>query len=316
MRVDHAEEVLERHVARETVALHVEEEVAGRRTRQRAEAVTDLPGVEQLVSRDSAGVRSTVLQGRLRVELAKARGAHARGRIGIGRQLREGRHGGDPSGRQREHLTRPHSGDLREVIVALSLRRAARREPAGVAVRDGIRIGCRPVDEHGQLEIALHGCVVRGELVHAISMLGAVAEDHVHLHRRGSLEPLQVRRVFAELEDRLGTDPPGKLRVCRLVAPSPSGAGRVHAKQKVGAAHPASVEERRLVNDVIPLAHRCKGVGLESEQLLSRTRVAVALILERLDAQTPGSKCVEMALLVPGTKVRKHLAQRGPVARY
>ena len=42
---------------------------------------------------------------------------------------------------QREHLTGPHACDLRQVIVLLSLRGAARGESAGVAMLDGVRIG-------------------------------------------------------------------------------------------------------------------------------------------------------------------------------
>ena len=78
LHVDRAEEILERHVAGEPIAFHVEEDVAGRRCRERAQAVPDLPGVEQLMTRHPAGIWSAMLQCGLRSQRVECRRTHAR----------------------------------------------------------------------------------------------------------------------------------------------------------------------------------------------------------------------------------------------
>jgi len=52
--VDRAEEILERHIARETVALHVEEDIRRVMGSERAQTVPNFPGIEQFVSRDTS----------------------------------------------------------------------------------------------------------------------------------------------------------------------------------------------------------------------------------------------------------------------
>ena len=181
-------------------------------------------------------------------------------------------------------------------------------------MRNRIRVRVVESREHRRVEIALHRRVVRGELVDSIWMLGAVAEDDLHQLRRSALQALQVRGVLAELEQRLGPHSARQLRVSSLVRERAELARMLDTQEEVGAAEPAAIEERRLVDDVVAGAHRGERLGLERLQLGSRARVAVLTVLERLDAQAARGERLEVVPLVSGAEVREHLAQRGGIA--
>ena len=226
----------------------------GEGLRQRAQPVTDLPGVEQLVSRRAIG--DAVLGAATPPEHAARR--RWTGCIRSGASTVSGSSASAvivaiADRLQREHLTAAHARDLRKMVVLLALRGAASRKTARAAMLDRIGIRGVLIDEHRRFEVGFHACVIGGELVDAIWMLDTVAEDHLHRRWCGSLQPRDVRRVLAQLEDRLGADSARELRIRRFVSPPPARARRVHAQQEVGSAHPAPVEERRLVDDVVAL---------------------------------------------------------------
>ena len=110
---------------------------------------------------------------------------------------------------------------------------------------------------------------------------------------RDALEPCELVRVDAHLEDRGGLDALGELRVGDVVAPRAEVRRAVVApEQEVRVPAPAAVEERALEDDVRPGAHRGERLGLGVAQLRGRPRLAArhlhdrpALLAERLDVQ-------------------------------
>ena len=121
---------------------------------------------------------------------------------------------------------------------------AQREEVADLAVRARPRLGDRRVGDE-PLEPAAESPVVRAELLGAERHALAGAEHDVHEPRGAALDPRDLLRVEAELEDVRGLRVPRELRVDDLV-----GAVRLELEE-VGAPRPAGgVVEDGLVDHV------------------------------------------------------------------
>jgi hypothetical protein len=182
-------------------------------------------------------------------------------------------------------------------------------------VVDRVRVRLVETLEQRRVEIALDGRVVCGELIETVGVLGPVTEDDVHRLRRCSLQPLEMCRVLAQLQQRLGADPARELGVRCLVGEPPPGARRVDTHEEVRTAEPAAVEECRLVDDVIAVTHRLDGLGLEGAEVRRRARIPITAVFEGLDPQPALGERLEVVLLVSGAETREHLAERRGIAR-
>ena len=104
---------------------------------------------------------------------------------------------------------------------------------------------------------------------------GAAAEGHVHPLGLEALDRRQRGVIRADLEQGAAFCAPGELRVGDLVAPRAESARLLDAEQEVGEAEPSTVEECRLVDDVVASTDRL-------DRCCGGAAVLLAAVLDRL----------------------------------
>ena len=178
-------------------------------------------------------------------------------------------------GAQLLDLQATDAGDESEVIVGAAAPIALDPPVAHVAVLGGLGISSGVARGERRLEPLFHEPVVGrviGEPI-AFGLKVMVRRDDVRFLRLAALQALEQARVHAELEDRARACLRRELRVRDLVRPVAEIARARDLAQEIGAAVPAVVGERRLVDDVRAGAHRGErrryavGVGRRADLL-------------------------------------------------
>ena len=101
-------------------------------------------------------------------------------------------------------------------------------------------------------------------------MRAPISGDHVDVLRRDTLQPPQLVRVEAELQDRRTLHDARELGVGGLIAPRPQPARALDAKEEVGPALPPPIEEGGLGDHVDAGAHRFQRQAVRLPQRLYR----------------------------------------------
>ena len=200
---EHAEQELEPAGGlEERVALHVEEEVAGRGRRQEAEAALVLR-LEQAAG-ELVGAAAVELEAGLvaqRVEHRRRDAGHVEGR----RRLRQADEGLDADAVQLLDVVAPDRGDERQVVVVLPALAADGDVVAPRAVPAGPRVD---VGRRGEVraEPALRGAQEGREVARAVGLDDHRAGHDVEPLRHAALDPRDLLRVEGQLEHggRLG----------------------------------------------------------------------------------------------------------------
>ncbi len=259
---DRAEEVLEPLPRqRVRIALHVEEDVAGRGRRERGQRV----GIDDLVGDFAGGVLADLDRGLRPQRRERRRGQVARA------VLRRGRgqcvDGAEPGRDELAALVGPHARDQRQVPVGLTRARAVLGETASRAGRALVVPDLHRQGGGAVLQPRAQPFQQRQEVLDTQGFRAAVAEQQVHVRPGGPARTAQRVGVRGQLHHRGRLRVPGELRVVDLVA-----AGGVPL-QEVGAAGELAVVEDRLVD------HRRPG----PQRLLRRLRGEDRVVLLDLD---------------------------------
>ena len=206
----------------------------GGRLGQQAEAVAVLVG-QQLVALLSGRALVQLQRGLARAACAACR-AGRRGTAASSGSSASAVRVGTPACLQPGDLVAAKAGHQRQVVVGD--RGAARRRGGSRRCRSGCRAAgrCRP----GPALIVCWAwprerAHVGGEVVGAVAVALAVAEQHRQLLRRLALQPLEQRRVGGQLHQEVGLGDPRQLGVGHAVAP---------VAQRGGLARPAPGSRR------------------------------------------------------------------------
>ena len=251
---EHAEEELElRRRLEERVAFHVEEDVAGRGRREKAEAFL-LNGLEQ-VSDELAGVAAVELEPGLVAEPLE-HGPSEPLDLQFGRRRGELRKLLDAGTVQPLDLIPPNRGDERQVVVVLPLFPADRDEVAARAVvaGPGIEVGRRRVEVRA--EPPLRGAEERIEVTGSVGLDDPGAGHNVQPLGKPSLDLFDLVRVEDKLKHSRRFRGARELGVPGFVAPIPELGGLVDADDEVGQPAPPVAREGRLVDHLDAVAHR------------------------------------------------------------
>ena len=312
-----AEQVLQTAVRREGIPFEIEEDVAGRRFRQRGESLARLDRRDQLVDAPAFPPRP-ILHPRLLADPGQRAVAHAL-------DSRDDRHFERRQIRHRRHVARDQpaplaagdTGDERQVVVGPALLRARLLPLAEPAVIDRLGVGLRR-RPGVRLETAPDGAVVRGVLDHTEAracQAVAPVERQVHPRRLHALHPRQQVRVQQKLQQRLALGAAGQLGVEHLVRPAAQRARGAHPEQEVGVAAPAPilVLQAPLVDHVDPAPHRLRGALGGVRAVLVRERCVGRG--DSCDAAAVGRELFQQALLVLDPALLQNLSARVVVRR-
>ena len=268
--LEDAEQVVEPVVERVRVALDVEEQVAGRRRRERspgrapARSASPRLGQEQLVPTVAVAPALELDPGLLADPLERVLRScpRAAGSIGSGESPSASSVATPRSVSARRWRARD-PGDEAEVVVGAPARDALGRPAADVAVLDRLRVGAgrrvrRPASSsRDRREEPVLGAPVVGHVVVDAEPLDG--RGRCRRGRRASTPgrtpwmPLQLVDVGADLEDGARLDVARELRVRDLVvvrAPDGRPVGSSTRSRKSAWPRQRAVEERRLVDDV------------------------------------------------------------------
>jgi len=139
------------------------------------------------------------------------------------------------------------------------------------------------------------GHVVRDAVT--LDLSRAPAEGDVHPLGLEPLDPRELIHVRADLEEGARLGVARELGVHDLVAPGTEGARRLDTHEEVGVPEPAAVEERGLVDDVVPAADGGLGVGGGAAKLGAAIRDGL-VPLDPRDPTARGLQVGQIALLV------------------
>ena len=295
--LDHPQQVFEAAVHRPRVGFDVEEGVERAGLGQRREALPRLvlQRRDELVEQAS-GPAAGELQSSLFAEACQRARIHL-GDAPIGRELGE-------EGQCREMivaqalLVEPaHPGHERQVVVLAAAVHAHRVPDADRAVVDGLGVGRRrvPVPENSCLEAPLRRPEERRVVGQPVRMRGAVSSHDVDVLWLRALQALQPLGVYAHLDDRRRFHPPRELGVGDLVAPRSETTGGLDTDQEVCVTPPATVEERRLVDDVDAVLHGGQRLRLGRAQLVRSPQL---LLADLADALSVRPKALQILALV------------------
>jgi len=255
-RIADAEQILAPAVEREPIAFEIEEEVVPGRRRQPQESVLGVQR-EHFVLRCLQAPRLELDRGL--VAHALERFARAAGRLRQRRKFAEPLKRSDVHARaQLLDLQPADSGHEAEVVVFAPPRVALAPPATDVAMLGRLGIRGEVGSRERSFEFALHEPVVRTVVVEPVALGHEVMVRRYDARALGSstLQLLEQMRVDAQLQDRACARLRRELGVGHFIRPRPELAGLAGLQNKIGAAIPALVAERRLIDDVGTVAHR------------------------------------------------------------